>query len=130
MKNLTCKILFLGLLLTGAANAQDTLFIGTYTGPKSEGIYKASFDPKTGKIGDLAVAGKTSSPSFIALDPSRKLLFCVNEIGDFQGKKAGGVSSFKVDENKNLSSISQSSSFGTYPCHLYLHPDEIGRAHV
>ena len=109
--------------LPAVAFAQETLFIGTYTGPKSVGIYKASFDPKTGKIGDLSVAGKTSSPSFIALDPSRKLLFCVNEIGDFQGKKTGGVSSFKVDENKNLSLISQSSSFGTYPCHLYLHPD-------
>lgn len=75
--------------LPAVAFAQETLFIGTYTGPKSEGIYKASFDPKTGKIGDLSVAGKTSSPSFIALDPSRKLLFCVNEIGDFQGKKTG-----------------------------------------
>lgn len=110
-------------LLNLGAIAQETLFIGTYTGPKSEGIYKTTFDAKTGTIGSLSVAAKTNSPSFLAVDPARKLLFCVNEVSAFQGKKTGSISAFKVLDNQNLSPINQTSSMGDGPCHLTVHPN-------
>ena len=72
----------------------QTLFIGTYTGPKSEGIYSMQFNPENGKLSNLSVAAKTESPSFLALDIPGKKLYCVNEVSNFKGEKAGGVSSF------------------------------------
>jgi 6-phosphogluconolactonase len=95
------------------------VFVGTYTGKKSRGIYRAEFDPATGKLGTPEVAAEVTSPSFLAIAPDRKHLYCVCEIGEFKGKKAGGVASFALDaKTGELKPISQESSVGTGPCHL------------
>src|SRR5688572_579430 len=66
------------------------LYIGTYTGPKSKGIYQLEFDATTGKLGQPQVAAETQSPSFLAIHPSGKYVYAVNEVGDFQGEKNAG----------------------------------------
>ncbi|NBR04893.1 MAG: lactonase family protein [Planctomycetes bacterium] len=101
----------------------QTLFIGTYTGPKSEGIYSMQFNPENGKLSALSVAAKIESPSFLALDIPGKKLFCVNEVANFKGEKAGGISSFTLTADGKLDLINQESSVGTGPCHLSLSKD-------
>jgi len=101
----------------------QTLFIGTYTGPKSEGIYSMLFNPENGKLSALSVAAKIESPSFLALDIPGKKLYCVNEIANFKGDKAGGISSFNLKNDGKLELINQESSVGTGPCHLSLSKD-------
>jgi 6-phosphogluconolactonase (cycloisomerase 2 family) len=64
------------------------VYVGTYTGEKSKGIY--SFDlrpmPQGAMLAPLGVAAETPSPSFLEIDYNRHLLFSVNEVGEFQGK--------------------------------------------
>lgn len=105
----------------------QTLFIGTYTGPKSEGIYSVQFNPENGKLSNLTVAAKTESPSFLALDILGKKLYCVNEVSIFKGEKAGGVSSFTLKTDGKLELVNQESSVGTGPCHLSISKD---RTHI
>src|SRR3954471_5796718 len=94
------------------------IFVGTYTGKKSQGIYRVEFDPATGKLGTPELAAEVTSPSFLAVGPDRKHLFCVCEIGEFKGKKAGGVAGFALDARSGeLKPINQQSSVGPGPCH-------------
>jgi 6-phosphogluconolactonase len=117
---------------TGAARAAapgagaSLVYFGTYTGPKSKGIYVAPFDVATGKLGALRVAAETENPSFLALHPTRPLLYAVNETDNFQGEKAGSVSAFAIDPaTGDLRALSRASTRGAHPCHLAV--DRSGR---
>ena len=102
------------------------VYFGTYTGPKSKGIYVAPFDAATGKLGALRVAGETENPSFLALHPKRPLLYAVNEVDNYEGQKAGSVSAFAIDPaTGDLRALSRASSRGAAPCHLVV--DRSGR---
>lgn len=116
-----CLPLALGLAMLqyGPLNAQDyTVYIGTYTGPKSQGIFMASFDSKSGKLSapDLAVAAQ--SPSFLALHPNRPILCAVGEGARIGPRKEGAVTSFAIQPNGRLTQLSQQPSGGGGPCHL------------
>ncbi len=65
-------LLALGLVAAAAWAAQPEyfLYIGTYTGPKSQGIYAWRFDPASGKLTEIGLAGETQNPSFVAFHPS------------------------------------------------------------
>ena len=113
--------LLLTLALGPVATAADALwaFVGTYTGKASKGIYRVEFDPATGKLGTPELAAEVTSPSFLAVAPDRRHLFCVCEISDFKGKKAGGVASFALDARAGeLKPIDLESSVGAGPCHV------------
>ena len=102
------------------AKAEKMLvFIGTYTHGKSKGIYSGELDLATGK---LSITGVTPSvePSFLAIDPTRRFLYAVNEVEQWGGKKnAGGVSAFAIDpKSGQLKALNQQSSEGAAPCHI------------
>ena len=44
-------------LLAGSLCGQYLVYVGTYTGPQSKGIYAYRFDAKTGDIKPLGLAG-------------------------------------------------------------------------
>lgn len=103
----------------GPAAAQLRVYIGTYTGGGSQGIYQSVLDLKTGRLSPAELAGEVTSPSFLAIHPSQKFLYAVTEISDFQGKKAGGVGAFAVDASTGkLKLLNQQSSGGPGPCHV------------
>jgi 6-phosphogluconolactonase len=103
------------------------VYIGTYTGPKSKGIYLFRLQtenrevPQNITLVPLGVATETPSPSFLAVDMGRHLLFAVNEIDSFEGRASGAVSAFQIDPGTGkLTAINQRPSMGTGPCHLAL----------
>lgn len=108
---------------------RDTLvYVGTYTGPKSEGIYAFRLQPGAGApaLEPLGLVAVTPQPSFLALDPRRRLLFAVNESGTFAGQPTGSVSSFAIEAaTGRLTRLSERASGGAGPCHLLL--DRTGR---
>ena len=75
------------------------VFIGTYTGgtTNSRGIYAFRFDDKTGALTPLGLKAETRNPSFLAASPNGRVLYAVNEVGDFNGAKAGSITSYTVD---------------------------------
>jgi 6-phosphogluconolactonase len=95
------------------------VYFGTYTGPKSQGVYVSSFDAATGKLGAPRLAAETENPSFLALHPTRPLLYAANEVDNFEGGRAGSVSAFAIDPaTGDLRALGRASSRGAHPCHL------------
>ena len=97
------------------------LYVGTYTQGKtpSEGIYLLEMDPQTGRVINKGAVAKLSNPSFLAIHPGGKFVYAVNELGEFQGKKTGGVSALAIDPSSGkLTLVNQQSSVGNGPCHL------------
>ena len=103
------------------------VYVGTYTGEKSKGIYQ--FQLETGEQPRLSPAGlavEANSPAFLETDPKRHLLFAVNEVPTFDGKPTGAVSSFQLDPaSGKLKLLNTVPSKGAGPCHLCL--DRTGR---
>ena len=97
------------------------LYVGTYTGGESKGIYRLKLDPASGTITPDGPPTETVSPSFLALSHDGTRLFAVNETGDSQTDPAGGVTSFSVDPATGaLALLGRTSSLGPAPCHLSL----------
>jgi 6-phosphogluconolactonase len=95
------------------------VYIGTYTGDRSRGIYAFRFDEASGALTPVGLVAETKSPSFLALSPNRKFLYAVNEISSFEGERAGSVSGFSIDaQTGKLTKLNVKSSKGDGPCHL------------
>jgi 6-phosphogluconolactonase len=95
------------------------VYVGTYNGPKSRGIYTCRLDLDSGKCTPLELAAEVKNPSFLAVHPNKKFLYAVSEIDDLDGKKTGGVSAFAIDaKTGKLKKLNAQSSQGAGPCHL------------
>ncbi len=95
------------------------LYVGTYTGGKSEGIYAYRFDPATGVLTELGLAAKAVNPTFLAVHPGGKLLYAANEVGEWNGKPGGYVTAYRIDSaTGKLVELNRQSSVGGGPCHL------------
>ncbi len=88
-------------------------YVGTYTGPKSQGIYSFGFQASTGKMTPSVLVATTASPSFLVEHPNRRYLYSVNEDG------AGKLSAFAIEANGgHLKLLNQVASKGAGPCHV------------
>ncbi len=102
------------------------VYFGTYTGEKSKGIYRARLDLDRGTLSEPELAATVTSPSYLAVDPSRRRLFAANEMGKFGDKPTGAVSSFAIDGATGaLTLLNQESSGGSGPAHVSV--DRTGR---
>jgi 6-phosphogluconolactonase len=109
-----------------SAGAGRRVWIGTYTeGTRSKGIYTALFDEQTGVLSALAVAAETPNPSFLAIHPTGKYLYAVNETHD-GSEHSGLVTAYAIDAGTGtLTELNHQSSRGADPCHLAI--DATGR---
>jgi 6-phosphogluconolactonase len=107
--------------------SQYLAFIGTYTSKtESKGIYSFHFDAGTGRLTSMAVAATTQDPSFVTVAPNEKYLYAVNELGEFNGKKSGAVTSYSLDpKSGKLTQLNQVPSGGADPC--YVSFDQTGK---
>ena len=95
------------------------VYIGTYTGGKSKGIYVSRFDSATGRLTPPELAVATPSPSFLAFHPGGRFLYAAGENTRLGGKRFGAVSAFSRDaKTGQLTLLNQQSSGGAGPCHL------------
>tara|TARA_B100000945_G_scaffold286989_1_gene258268 strand:- start:538 stop:1713 length:1176 start_codon:yes stop_codon:yes gene_type:complete len=109
-----------------AAPDSFLVYVGTYTGPKSQGIYTFRIDRKSGKLTAVNQPAKTSNPSFVAIHPSGNYLYAVNEDAEFNGEKGGGITSFAIaPQTGALTKINSQSTHGEHPCHLTI--DQTGK---
>jgi 6-phosphogluconolactonase len=106
--------------------AERLIYIGTYTGETSKGIYAFRFDDSSGGLTPLGLVAETPSPSFLTASANGRFVFAVNELQTFGGAAGGSVTSFAVDPaTAKLTEISVQPSRGAGPCHLAL--DRTGR---
>jgi 6-phosphogluconolactonase len=113
-------IAFGGLVSAAPKPMQSLVYIGTYTGPQSKGIYVYRFDSATGKLTPLGVAAETTNPSFVATHPTGKFLYAANEV------EQGTVTAFSIDTaSGKLTQLNSVSSKGSGPC--YVITDKTGK---
>jgi 6-phosphogluconolactonase len=129
---LQALIFILSLTVISAASdapsskSKYILYVGTYTEKGSKGIYAFRYDAASSELTSLGVGAETNSPSFLAIDPTRRFLYAVNEISNYKGAKSGGVSAFSIDHKTGkLTFLNEVPSGGADPC--YIEFDKTGK---
>lgn len=111
-----CLLLFLSIVTSAQ---KYFLFIGTYTGSGSKGIYVYRFDAATGKAVWISNTEGVVNPSYLAIAPGGSLLYACTET---RTVNAGGVSAFRFDRTKGaLTLINKQSSGGDNPAYVAVH---------
>jgi 6-phosphogluconolactonase len=101
------------------------VYVGTYTGPNSKGIYAFRFDPSNAQMTPMGVAAEVENPSFVVTDPSHRYLYAVTEIGN-SGGVHGLISSYSIDPSTGaLKFLNKVDSAGGGACHLVV--DKTGK---
>ena len=113
-------ILSLGPSSSFAAEpAEWQVYIGTYTGGASEGIYLLRLNAVTGALDHLGLAAEVENPSFLAFHPRGPFLYSVGRGTNAVGEHEGLVSAFSIQsEGGRLTFLNQQSTVGDGPCHV------------
>ena len=127
------RIAFLGLALAPGVLAAEKkapapkeffVYVGTYTGPKSKGIYRSRLDVATGRLSSIEVAAECDSPSFLAVHPNGRFLYAIDESSNPATKPGRGLSAFALDPvGGGLTLLNQQTVGGPGPCHLAVDHD-------
>jgi len=115
-----CIIVFVNMVafVGNQAYSQEKIrvYLGTYTGKGSNGIYQCELNLKDGSLSAATLAGETRSPSFLAFHPNKKFLYAVNE-------SDATISAFAIDApTGSLTYLNSQPSQGGTPCHLIVDP--------
>jgi 6-phosphogluconolactonase len=103
------------------AKTKYQVYVGTYTGEHSKGIYTFEFDAATGNSSTPVLAAETENPSFLSIDPQHKFLYAANETHGYKGTTSGAVSVFAINPgSRSLTFQQQISSLGGDPCYITL----------
>ena len=107
------------------ANSANVVFVGSYTSHlplargTSDGIMVYRFDSATGDLALAQAIPDVVNPTFLALHPTGRFLYAVNEVLEWEGEASGGVTAFAVDPtNGNLTALGTRPTQGGDPCHL------------
>jgi 6-phosphogluconolactonase len=134
-----CAIVLSGAVTVGARGvgaksgpgANDYFaYVGTYTGPKSKGIYGFRFNAKTGHLTPLGLEAAVINPSWVVTDPRHRFLYAATERSESHGggayKENGTISSYEIDRKTGaLKPLNKVSSGGRGPCYLLV--DDSGK---
>lgn len=94
--------------------AERTLYVGTYTSGKSEGIYIYRLNTSNGALKHFKTIKGVVDPSYLTIDRKRRFLYAVNEVSP-----SGAVSSFAIDRRTgDLTYLNQRASKGAAPCYV------------
>lgn len=113
------KLNILLFLLTATLHAVP-VFIGTNTGGKSDskGIYLADFDPTTGKLTEPALAAEYQNPGFLALHPTKPILYATGAPKKPFADGSSSVAAFAIGEDYRLKFLGDTSVGGKGACHV------------
>ena len=97
------------------------VYVGTYTGESSQGIYACRLDTDSGQMTAPELVAPSRNPSFLAVHPNQRFLYAVNEVRDEGNGEGGTVEAFEIDPGTGqLKLLNRVSSRGEWPCHLNL----------
>jgi len=121
MKLTSILIFIMFITACSSADQEYLVYVGTYTGMGSEGIYAYRFHAASGGLKPIGLVAKTENPSFLSIDPNGKFLYAVNELDSFKQESSGAISVYSINpESAALDLIQQIPSLGAAPCHVSL----------
>ncbi len=107
-------------ILSTLAMVPSALAIDVYfgTGGKgSKGIYRATFDPETGKLKPAELAAEIKGPGFLSWHPDGKKIYAVAQI-----ENGPGVAGFHVKDDGSLQQFTSSPIGDGGGTHVAVHP--------
>ena len=105
-------------------DTKEYLYVGTFFGSGSEGIYVYSFDRESMSFSPLQTVPTLNSPSFLTVNDQGSQLFSVTRGGITPEDTVGAAQSFSINpENGQLTAVNQVSSHGKEGCHITLNQD-------
>ncbi|MDV3310282.1 MAG: lactonase family protein [Cyclobacteriaceae bacterium] len=119
MIRLLCLIFTCLLVANLQAQQKEIMYVGTFFGTGSEGIYVLEFDRAKGKFTHIQTVPTRESPTFLDIHPSGKFLYAVNRGSVDQMENSGSVSAFAIDgATGKLTLLNERPSYGSGPCHI------------
>ena len=108
----------LALCASPAFGEQERFYVTSSAGHASgNGIYQATLDTQTGKLGPVTLAAPVGSPSFLALGPEGHALYVVAETPG-----TGQIQAFGRRPDGGLFPLNQQSANGNGPCYVSVDP--------
>ena len=105
-------------LLPIATPAETLAYFGTSTGGDSRGIYVSTFDESTGALSPPRLAAAIGNPGFLALHPSKPLVYSVAASQAADGAWKEEVAAFAMQPDGSLALLNTQPSGGSGPCHV------------
>ena len=109
------------------ADSGALLYVGTYTEDgRRNGIFIVRMNPQTGALVQVAAVDAGANPSFLAIHPSGRTLYAVNEVDKTPEGATGALRAFAINRDSGgLSPLDEQPSEGAAPC--YVTTDRTGR---
>ncbi|EWY38263.1 hypothetical protein N825_13730 [Skermanella stibiiresistens SB22] len=112
-----------------AATPARFAYVGSYTkeppsggSENPVGLSVFRVDPESGAF-TLIQQVPSANPSFVALDPTQRFLYLINEIDDYQGQKTGSAEAYSINpQTGTIALLNRQSVMGTIPGHLTVDP--------
>jgi len=98
------------------------LFAGGYSPPSIAGIRMFDVSRPDEPPTELGTVAGIENPSFLAVHPSKPVLYAISETTLFDGRSGGGLTAFRIDPSGRLTPLGAVSSHGDGPCHVAVHP--------
>jgi 6-phosphogluconolactonase (cycloisomerase 2 family) len=98
-------------------------YVGTYTEPgdsrgNGEGIYRFAMDAASGELSRREVVARSPNPSSVTIHPSKRYLYAVNEVANFEGNN-GSLSGFALGDGSGpLEPLNVKSTEGAGPAYV------------
>lgn len=78
---------------------KSIVYIGTFRGDTSKGIYAWTFDSESGAMEPLGLVAVASRPLFLALHPNRRFLYAVSRPSPVERTHKGVVLAYSIDSH-------------------------------
>lgn len=134
MKLLFFALTVMPIFISGSLNPETAAFpkgsktivyIGTFKGESSKGIYAWAFDSDSGKMEPLGLSAAASRPLFLALHPNHRFLYAVSRPSPVDRQHIGVVIAYAIDSRSGiLTALNSLPSAGIDPA--YLSVDQTG----
>lgn len=127
MKKLLLALTFMFAIITGSHDStlamrrggKSIVYVGTFRGDTSKGIYAFRFDSDSGTIEPLGLVAEASRPLFLALHPNRRFLYAVSRPSPVDRKHIGVVLAYSIDSHTGkLTPLNSMPSRGIDPAYI------------
>jgi 6-phosphogluconolactonase len=117
---LACAI----LILTGCSKpANQIVLAGGFTKGDEKGLALFQFDPTNGKMELMTEFDGGPSPTLFCFSEKRDLVYVIDEVSDFKGEKAGGITTFKVNPDYTFEKAGEIAVPYGGPCFISISKD-------
>jgi 6-phosphogluconolactonase len=122
----TVSIIILSIGISGCTKAQtykEIIYVGTFDGRDSQGIYVFEFNRVSGEMTEIQSVSDRPGPNFQALHPDGFVLYSVSGDAFSELSRHGTISAYQIDsQSGQLQLINEQSTEGRGPAHVSTDP--------